>query len=71
MSYTISQSLLKFMSIESVMLSNHLGVNHSYYLSNAFCVREHGAKRFMYVISFNPQPSKEVKSCCYRYSTPE
>ena len=29
LSFTISQSLLKFMSVESVMLSNHLILSHS------------------------------------------
>ena len=35
LSFTISQSLLKFVSIESVMLSNHLGLCHPF----SFCLQ--------------------------------
>ena len=34
--FTVSQSLLKFMSIESVMLSNHLILGHPLLLSSVF-----------------------------------
>ena len=36
LSFTISQSLLKFMSIESVMLSHHLILGHPLLLSSVF-----------------------------------
>ena len=66
LSFTISQSLLKFMSIESVMLSNHLILCHhplfllpsifpsSRVFSNELVVRIRWPKYWSFSFSFNP-----------------
>ena len=66
-SFTISQSLLKLMSIESVMLSNHLILCHPvlpldhdknrYYLATTVF----GKKKSQYRIQFNPNTTWERK----------
>ena len=65
LSSTISKSLLKFMSIESVMLSNHLILCHpllffcfqSFSASESFCIRWPKYESFSF--SFSISPSNE------------
>ena len=69
-SFTLSQSLLKFMSIESVMLSNHLTLCHALLLlpsifpsirifSNELALRIRWPKYWSWSFSFSIHPSNE------------
>ena len=69
-SFTLSQSLLKFMSIESVMLSNHLTLCHALLLlpsifpsirifSNELALRIRWPKYWSWSFNFSIHPSNE------------
>jgi len=65
LSFTISQSLLKFMSIESVMLSDHLIHVHYNVGKGMKCILQHFPSNF--IAEKNPLENSELKLWCLKW----